>query len=594
MTENKKYCMGCMKEIDQDVTVCPHCFYNSDSVQHSPCMPKGSVIAERYLVGKAISIANDSVTYIGLDQDTEEIVSIHEFFPYKIVSRAEGASEVTVKLGYEAMFGNCLQSFINLWKGIGSVEGEISLPTVRNILDYNGTVYAVCRYMDSITLKSYFEETRKTLPWQKAYSSFKGIMSALSKLHARGVVHGNISPASVHVGSDGKLHLTSFSIIQCYSSVKELSVAPLSGFSPLEFYSEDRTASAASDIYSLMALMYYCITGIVPPKATERVVKDEMVIPSAVAASLPKRVIGAFVKSLAISSENRIQTVDELIQVISPDLQRKNEKADVKRVSPSADKTAKADTPKKSKTKAKSASGKKGDSSLVTLGVGTFAGVVLLCTVVFSILYTTVLYKNYNIPVLDKAFSTFSFLPMNKNEESVTEPDAIITTEYTAQEKNYVTVPDFTAHTHDSIVSNETFTKNFTFNFTYEYNEEYEKNAVISQDLVKGESVRVGTTVNIVISRGAEQIELPEVIGLKQKEAETKLKEIGFKVKIELLENDGSHKAGIVEMTDKVAGLEFDKGTEIVLSVWDEPEEEESGKEETTKKKDKETTKTAE
>ncbi len=585
MTENKKYCMGCMKEIDINLSVCPHCYYNSESIQHNPCLPKGSIISGRYLVGRAISIANDSITYIGLDKDTEEIVSVTEFFPYKIVSRANGSCEVAVKLGYDTMFRNCLSSFINLWRNIGSVKGEIALPEVRNILDFNGTVYAVCRYTDSITLKAYFEETRKTLPWQKAYSAFKGIFSALSKLHSKGVFHGNISPASVHVGSDGKLHLTSFSVSQCYSPLKELSAAPLSGFSPLEFYSENRSLSAASDVYSVMALIYYCITGIVPPKATERVVKDEMVIPSAVASSLPKRVISAFVKSLAVDTENRIQSIDELIRALSSDVQ--NTAVNTPKGKTVAGKNTAKTAPVRKASSDNSANQikkKNKDTSLVGLAISTFAGVVVLCTVIFSILYTTILYKNYNVPVLNKVFSSFSFLPMNKENEDTTVNATVPTTEYVPQEKNYVTVPDFTAHTYDSIIGNDTFSRNFTFKFTFEYNDKYAKNAVISQDLTKGESVLAGTTVNIVVSRGAEQIELPEVMGLNYKDAESELKEIGFKVKIEYLENDGSHNEGIVEMTDKVAGLEFDLGTEIVLSVWDEPKEEET-EEETTKKK---------
>lgn len=582
MTENKKYCMGCMKEIDEAASVCPHCYYNTETVQHYPCLPKESLIADRYIVGKTISMANDSISYIGLDKETEEIVAVHEFFPVKIVDRAENSCEVTVKLGYDAMFRNCLQSFINLWRGIGSIENEVALPEIRNIVDFNGTVYAVYKYTDSITLKSYFEETKKPLTWQKAYSAFKGILSALNALHGKDIVHGNISPASVHVGSDGKLHLTSFTIPQCHSQVEELSVSPLSGFSPIELYNEEKSAKNVSDIYSVMALIYYCITGIVPPKATERAVKDEMVIPSAVAATLPKKVIGGFVKGLSIYPENRTQTVSELIQIISPSVQPKvSASGGTGSGKPQAKEQNKPQKPDKNKNINKK---KKSDSSLITLALGTFAIVVVLCTVIFSILYTTVLYKNYDIPVLNKVFASFSFLPMNEDATQETLPEVTTTAEYIPQENSYVTVPDFTSHTYDSIVSNDTFDRNFEFKFTFEYSETVAKNAVISQDLTKGESVLAGTTVNIVISKGAEQIVLPEVIGHKYEDAEKELKELGFKVKKDVLENDGSHEAGIVEMADKVAGLEFDKGTEIVLSVWDEAEEE-TTEEDTTKKK---------
>ena len=114
MTENKNYCMGCMKEIDEDITVCPHCSYNSLASQTAPFLPKGSLVSERYLVGKVESFSTDSITYIGLDTETEETVSVIEFYPEKIVSRGHGIEDVSVKIGYETVFRTTLQSFIDL------------------------------------------------------------------------------------------------------------------------------------------------------------------------------------------------------------------------------------------------------------------------------------------------------------------------------------------------------------------------------------------------------------------------------------------------------------------------------------------------
>ena len=587
MTENMKYCMGCMKEIDIGASECPYCYYNEETVQHYPCLPKGSVIADRYVTGRAIAMANDSITYIGIDEQTEEIVSVHEFFPARIADREEASSAVIIKSGYEDIFTSALQSFISMWKAIGSVQGQISLPVVKNILDYNGTVYTICKYSDSISLKAYFEETKKPLTWQKAQSAFKSIFVALDRLHGVGVIHGAISPASVHVGSDGKLHLTSFSIPECRTDNEALAAAPIGGFSPLELYTENRQAETASDVYSLMALIYYCITGSVPPKATDRAVKDEMVIPSAVASSLPKKIITAFIKGLAVRSENRIRSVAELSSVIYSSAQAPKSVA-APASAPAASKAVKP-APKKAPAKKKPAASKgknkKNDSSLAVLAIGTFTAVVAFCMVVFCVLYTTVLYKNYDIPVLNEVFGSFEFLPMNKEAENTEVTVPVESTQPVISENRYVTVPDFTAHTYDSITTNETFNQNFKFDFTFEYNDKVAKNAVISQDLVKGESVLVGTKVKLVISRGAEQIELPEVIGLRFVDAEEELKAKGFKVKKITLENDGTHVAGIVEMTDLVAGLEFDIGTEVSLSVWDEPEEETTVK--TEKKNDK-------
>ena len=286
MTENKNYCMSCMKEITPDDTICPHCSYNALASQTAPFLGKGSVISGKYLVGKVVSFSVDSITYIGLDMETDTTVSIIEFYPEKIVSRPLGTTEVNIKMGYEDMFRTTLQSFIDLWTDLKETVGFACLPQVTDILLYNATAYAVCRYKDCITLESYFKE-KSPLPTRKAISAFKGILMALKKLHSIGVVHGSISPKSVFVGADGKIHLGRFSIKQCHSVNSELRARPVSGFAPLELYGDTPKAEPHSDVYSFVALLYYAITGTVPTDSTKRAVKDDMVLPSQIAEKAP-------------------------------------------------------------------------------------------------------------------------------------------------------------------------------------------------------------------------------------------------------------------------------------------------------------------
>ena len=83
------------------------------------------------------------------------------------------------------------------------------------------------------------------------------------------------------------------------------------------------------------------------------------------------------------------------------------------------------------------------------------------------------------------------------------------------------------------------------------------------------------------------QDEFIDVIGMPYQAAKEKLEHAGFKVKQDLRKNDGSWPEGEVFLMSKVAGLEFDEGTEIVLSVWDVAEtttKEETTKEETAQK----------
>ena len=187
---------------------------------------------------------------------------------------------------------------------------------------------------------------------------------------------------------------------------------------------------------------------------------------------------------------------------------------------------------------------------------------------------------------------------MNKGAEDVNaDVDDITTTKAPVDyERSYVTVPDFKVHTYDSVQTNEVFNRNFTIKYKFQASKEYEKNTIISQSLTPGESVLSGSQITLVISEGVAQIELVDVIGMPYQAAKEKLEQAGFKVKQDLRKNDGKQTAGEVFLMSKVAGLEFDEGTEIVLTVWDKVEvtttkATTTEKEETTKKKDKETSK---
>ncbi len=607
MTENKNYCMGCMKEIAPDETICPHCSYNALSSQTAPFLSKGSIISGKYLVGKVESFSVDSITYIGLDTETGTTVNIIEFYPEKIVSRTLGTSEVNIKMGYEEMFRTTLQSFIDLWTDLKETVGFACLPQVTDILLYNATAYTVCKYKDCITLESYFKE-KPPLSTRKAISAFKGMLMALRKLHSIGVVHGSISPKSVFVGADGKIHLGRFAIKQCHSVNSELRAKPVSGFAPIELYGNTPKAEPHSDIYSFTALLYYAMTGTVPTDSIKRAVKDDMVLPSQIAETLSKAEISAIIKGLSVQSENRISDVGELMAMLyaQKPAQPKNhqqvknaprkevnkvapEKA-VKEKKPSAVSMLKPQKKEKIAKEPEVKLTKSASGNIVPLMAATFGGVIVVCFLLFSVLYTTVLYKNYDIPLMNSMFSSFSFLPMNKESTDVNnDVDETPTTQNTTNhERSYVTVPDFKVHTYDSIQTNEVFNRNFEIKYKFQASKNYEKNAVISQSLTAGESVLSGSQITLVISEGVAQIELIDVIGMPYQAAKEKLEHAGFTVKQDLRKNDGNQPEGEVFLMSKVAGLEFDEGTEIILSVWDEVEETttEEPTEDTTKKKE--------
>ena len=651
MSDNKRYCMGCMKELDPQAIICPHCHYSTGMSNKSSYLNQGHTVADRYLIGKALAAANDSVIYIGLDKTTGNTVTVCEFFPSKLASREVSGNIAVSAVEKSSLFESCLQSFLSLWRAIKMFDDVRCLPRVTDIVRDNGTAYAVSDYKETVALKDYFAKTRKPLPASKAVAAFLPVVSALKLLHNAGIVHGNITPSTIQVGADGRLNIIGFSIPQCRSDIPELAAKPVSGFSALEIY-QSGTARARSDIYSIMAVMYYSITGIVLTRATERVNNSKLSIPSAIASTIPAPLAEALSRSLEVQPSARLNKADDLILLLkqakapagapkgnpakrpamapanaaqapavpskpiqqpkaapmptsdpngmttafspveprtpSPAPSRTTEaqrtpKA-AQRTRPQPPKASKPYTPVVTKNEQINDDDDeeedeiqtrriKADIPLPILGLVTSITVVIICFIIFIILYPTVLYKSMDIPVLDDIFSSFSGLPINKDKENTDEPAKIPETTTNNNAPDYVTVPKFTDKTEDFIKGSDAYEKNFIFTYTYEASDSVAKGGVISQSIPEGESVVKGTVIKLVISSGKPEIVVPDVTGKTYEEAARILQREGFTVKKEILENTEGRPANIVYTLSIEPGKGAAKGTEISVYVWDEPEE---------------------
>jgi len=558
-----------MESIPFDTVICPKCGYNERAAQPAPFLKAGSLVMRKYLVGKVLSTSVDTITYIGANIETGETVTINEFFPEKIVTRNDGRSEVSVKLGYDSMYSNCLQSFLRLWRGLDVFKDARCLPNVLDIVDFNGTVYSICAYKDCIPLNQYFKNCGTPLTWARAFSAFKPIMYALKKLNYSGIIHGNLNPETILVGADGKLHITGFSIPQCHSGVVEFATEPMAGFAPVELY-EPTGATASTDIYSVTALLYYCITMTAPPDALSRVINDTASLPASVASTLSRTVINGLIHGLSVHPENRFSNFDELITALTPpakvtaqahsDAVKKTEEQPRAKQNTQSEQKKEEAAEEKAKSKEKT-----NEVSAFSLVIKAFTAGILVCIIVFCSLYATVLYKNYPIDFLDKVFAPFSFLPMNKQQET-TLPTTTIPV---PTEPSYVTVADFVNnHTYDSIRSNPYFNENYKFNFKFEESISVPKNAIISQSVEPGESVLAGVEITLVVSSGTTKIKLPNVVDMNYQDAKRILEDAGFKVKLDILTNTGKQTVGEVCGMNRIADGLYEKDTEITLQVW--------------------------
>lgn len=126
-----------------------------------------------------------------------------------------------------------------------------------------------------------------------------------------------------------------------------------------------------------------------------------------------------------------------------------------------------------------------------------------------------------------------------------------------------VIMPDLSGLTYSQAVEQ---TKNIPLIVTKQYNDKVSKNKISWQSVNAGEEISIGTPVNIVISKGVQLIEIPDVSDMDYLAAQTVLKSLGFKVKIKYQHKWGTESGDIISLSPQV-GKKKPYGSTVNMTV---------------------------
>ena len=210
-----------------------------------------------------------------IDTAHPTFVAIKEYYPSGIAARKmhgdnpyyvthfDGKLSVSFKKGLERFRQEAylLKEFYNL----------DSIVSVIDIFDANNTTYIVMEYIEGLTLKN-LVGTDGAMPFTELLTLFRPLLSDLSTIHQRGLVHRDISPDNIIIGMDNRLHLIDFGSAN-HSNLNEsktYTVILKAGYAPPEQYSPNGKIGPWTDVYGISATIYYSLTGITPPDALLR------------------------------------------------------------------------------------------------------------------------------------------------------------------------------------------------------------------------------------------------------------------------------------------------------------------------------------
>ena len=309
-------CYGCMEEIT--AYPCPHCGYQPGEAPGYALTP-GTILNGKYLVGKLLGQGGFGLTYIGWDLMLEQKVAIKEYYPSGQVVRQNGASlEWYGTQQAQTARDSGKDIFLKEARKMTRVR---KIPQVVQVLDLflaNETAYIVMDFIEGETLKQRLQKTGP-LSWQDARDIFLPVVQAMEQVHQAGLIHRDLSPDNLMLQPDGGVQILDLGAakdLNLNSGVSSMQVAK-SGFSPLEQYIQQGGSGTWTDVYAIAATIYYTLTGILPPSAVDRLSKDSLRWDLPQLKALPSGVLHALQKAMAIRSEDRTQTMQELYQSLA-------------------------------------------------------------------------------------------------------------------------------------------------------------------------------------------------------------------------------------------------------------------------------------
>lgn len=305
----KRYCMGCMSPMEGDGTVCSICSHDNGIDNPKGTLPAGTILEEKYLVGKTLSQNDLTIVYIGLDLGRGRRVYLEEFMPRAYADRSGDRVTIAAAGENQAQYKTLLSDIKERWKNIGSIENKGLIKT-RELLLVNNTAVCVSSYVAYATLEQYLEE-KGPLDWAQAKSLFMPFTSLVSTLHNRGIIHYGISPENVVVDRKGGLRLIGFALPELRTVGKGLSPQLYDGYSAPEQYTKGQWQGEWSDIYAMGALLYRALTGLEPVPATQRVRSDTLVKVRELRPEVPDYVSDAVAKAMELDRKDRHLSVDD-------------------------------------------------------------------------------------------------------------------------------------------------------------------------------------------------------------------------------------------------------------------------------------------
>lgn len=227
-----------------------------------------------YVIDRVLGHGGFGITYLARDTKLNAWVAIKEYFPRALAARD---ASYTITPITEASTGGVddyrwgLQEFLKEARALARFKHNHIVRVLR-FLEANGTAYMVMEYEQGESLADTLKRSGGFLNEAKLMQIFLPVLSGLQAVHDAGLLHLDIKPDNIYLRRDGQPMLIDFgSVRQVKSGTSRTDkVALTPAYSAIEQYPGLGDTGPWSDIYSIGATLYRCVTGKAPVDSLAR------------------------------------------------------------------------------------------------------------------------------------------------------------------------------------------------------------------------------------------------------------------------------------------------------------------------------------
>lgn len=310
-------CLHCMREYPPGEEVCPVCgSCHGKETNAEYALSPGQILNGRYLVGTTIGQGGFGISYVGWDLFLNAKVAIKEYFPLSTGNVARNSAHPTVfwsntHTHFDRDAG--IESFLKEARKMARVRKIPSVVDVLDLFAFNNTAYIVMTFIEGEDFQHILAR-KGPMSFEECLRTLTPIMQALEQVHRENLIHRDISPDNLMMDKNGSVWLLDL------GAAKELDMpngnaqssllVAKHGFSPPEQYTQSAPIGTWTDVYAMSATIYYCVTGKLPPMASDRFLEDTLVCRPPLTAT-QFRVLQ---EGMVLRPKERIQTIGELLR----------------------------------------------------------------------------------------------------------------------------------------------------------------------------------------------------------------------------------------------------------------------------------------